>query len=213
LESRNETDPAASRGAPDSESFERAISAIDAVNAEDPNRISVRGEEGPKELLHARLVSEWVLRLRPSASEALRLAARAHHVERWAIDRGGYPDGREGYLRWRRDLQHHHAEVAASLLGKLGYEGEAVARVQSIIRKQGLRRDPEVQAFEDALCLVFLETQFSSLASRLTADKMVDVLRKTLRLMSEAGCREALSMELAPQERSLLERALEATST
>jgi hypothetical protein len=150
------------------------------------------------------------MRLRPSASEALRLAARAHHVERWAIERSEYPEGREGYLRWRKALQDHHAEVASGLLGKLGYEPDAVARVQSVIRKQGLRRDPEVQAFEDALCLVFLETQFSDLADRLAAEKMVDVLRKTLRLMSEAGCREALSMELPPEERRLLERALAA---
>jgi hypothetical protein len=192
--------------------FERAIAAIDAVNARDPNRIRVRGKEGPKELLHAELVSEWILRLRPSASEALRLAARAHHVERWAIERSEYPDDREGYLRWRKSLQEHHAEVAARLLGELGYEREAVARVQSVIRKRGLRRDPEVQAFEDALCLVFLETQFRDLAGRLTADRMIDVLRKTLHLMSEAGCREALAMELGSEERRLLERALESPS-
>ncbi|GAG00376.1 unnamed protein product, partial [marine sediment metagenome] len=73
-------------------------------------------------------------------------------------------------------------------------------------------RDPEVQAFEDALCLVFLETQLSALSGRLTADKMVDVLRKTLRLMSEAGCREALAMKLPAEERRLLERALESPS-
>lgn len=195
------------------ERFQRAIAAIDAANAKDPNRVNVRGEEGPKELLHAKLVSEWILRLRPSASETLQLAARAHHVERWAIERDEFPDGREGYLRWRKALQEHHAEVAARLLGKLDYEPAKIARVQSVIRKQGLRRDPEVQAFEDALCLVFLETQLSDLAGRLTAERMVDVMRKTLRLMSEAGCRHALSLELQAEERQLLERALAPPST
>jgi hypothetical protein len=191
------------------ERFERAIAAIDAVNAKDPNRIELRGEEGPKELLHAKRVGDWILQLRPAASEALRLAARAHHIERWSIERTGYPDGREGYLRWRKALQDHHAEVAARLLEELGYERDTVERVRSIIRKQGRQRDEEVQAFEDALCLVFLETQLGDLASRLTEEKTVDVLRKTLRLMSDAGCREALAMELASGQRQLLERALE----
>jgi len=209
LDSREETDRVGPSGIPDLERFEKAIAAIDAVNAGDPNRVTVRGEDGPKELLHAQLVSEWIQRLRPSASEALRLAGRAHHVERWAVERGEYPDGREGYLRWRKALQDHHAEVTACLLAELGYESDTIARVRGVIRKQGLRRDPEVQTFEDALCLVFLETQFSSLASRLADEKMVEVLRKTLRLMSEAGCREALSMDFPPEEGRLLERALE----
>ena len=30
------------------ERFERAVAAIDAANAEDPNRIVIRGEEQPK---------------------------------------------------------------------------------------------------------------------------------------------------------------------
>ena len=68
-------------------------------------------------------------------------------------------------------------------------------------------------AFEDALCLVFLETQLSDLARRLDEEKMVDVLRKTLPLMSEAGRREALAMDLTDEERRLLERAIGGASS
>src|SRR3972149_1174834 len=57
--------------------FHRAIAAIDVANAEDPNRITVRGTSRQKEQAHAELVTEWVRRLRPGASEALLLAARA----------------------------------------------------------------------------------------------------------------------------------------
>ena len=192
----------------DPERLRRALEAIDAANAADPNRLRVRGALRPKELAHAELVSEWVEKLRPDPSEALRLAARAHHLRRWAIPRSEYPAGRAGYLRWRVALQELHAREAGEILASVGYGPELVARVGELVRKRGLGRDPEVQALEDALCLVFLETQFHDLAGRLEEEKLLDVTRKTLRKMSPEAAREALALPLEPADRALLERAL-----
>ncbi|MGH9050458.1 MAG: DUF4202 domain-containing protein [Acidimicrobiia bacterium] len=195
-------------GADDPGRFERAVAAIDAANGADPNQIIVRGAPRPKELAHAELVTEWVRRLRPEASEELLLAARAHHVRRWEIPRDSYPDGRSGYLRWRRALHDLHARIAGEILDAEGYEPAAAARVQAIVRKRDLARDPDVQALEDALCLVFLETQFDALADRLDAEKMEDVVRKTLVKMSDEGKRLALELDLGDEERVALARAL-----
>ncbi|HUF85057.1 MAG TPA: DUF4202 domain-containing protein [Acidimicrobiia bacterium] len=195
-------------GAADTARFDRAVASIDAANVDDPNRIRVRGEERPKELAHAELVTEWVRRLRPDASEELLLAARAHHVRRWEIPRDSYPDGRSGYLRWRRALHDLHAEVAGHALSEAGYEPAVIERVQAIVRKRNLARDAEVQALEDALCLVFLETQFDALADRLDAQKMDDVVRKTLVKMSDEGKRLASTLDVGDDERAALERAL-----
>ena len=76
-----------------SERFARAIAAIDAGNAHDPNVVTVRGRTGPKEILHAELVTEWVAQLRPDASEPLLLAARGHHFRRWTVPRASAPAG------------------------------------------------------------------------------------------------------------------------
>jgi hypothetical protein len=167
--------------------FGRAIAAIDAANAESPT-----GIEGD----HAVRVTEWVQRLRPDASEALLLAARAHHIRRWTVPRSTYPDGRAGYLRWRRDLHHVHAREAGVILADVGYEPGVIARVQDIIRKQQLATDPEVQTLEDALCLVFIQTQYDELAGKLDAEKMHTVVAKTLAKMSDQG--RAVATELAP---------------
>src|SRR5687768_1220485 len=163
-----------------SDRFERAVAAIDAANADDPNRIVIRGVEQPKELGHAALATDWLERLRPDASEALRLAVRAHHLRRWAIPRDAYPDGRPGYLRWRTALKQLHAEEVGRILGEVGYDDATVERVQDIVRKRGLGTDPDVQVLEDIVCLVFLETQLGELAAKLAPDHMVEVLRKTL---------------------------------
>ena len=74
--------------------------------------------------------------------------------------------------------------------------------MQDILQKKRLRRDPEVQAFEDALCLVFLETQLHDIASRLTTEKTVDVLRLTLPKMSVQGREAAMGIELALEDKT-----------
>lgn len=194
---------------PDTDRFARAIAAIDAANAGDPNTIVVDGVERPKEQAHAELMTEWVERLDPDADEAQLLAARAHHLRRWSVPRSSYPEGRAGYLRWRTGLKRQHAEEVAAILTDAGYQDTVVDRVRDIVAKRGLGTDPAVQTHEDALCLVFLRTQFDDLADQLGDDHTVEVLRKTLDKMSDLGRRTALDQPLSAHGRALLERALQ----
>jgi hypothetical protein len=130
-----------------------------------------------------------VRELRSDASEELLLAARGHHIRRWTISRESYPEGRRGYLRWRRDLQRQHASDLQEILSAEGYDDAAVSRVQDIVQKRHLATDPEVQTFEDALCLVFAEDQLAEFATRVDKDKLDDILEKTKEKMSPEGRR------------------------
>lgn len=186
----------------------RALDAIDAANADDPHTIVVAGVERPKELAHAELMTRWVRALDPDCTDEQLLAARAHHLRRWTIPRDSFPDGRAGYLRWRTALKRQHADDVGEILRGAGYDDDAVARVQAIVRKQGLGSDPAVQVHEDALCLVFLETQFDELADKLGDDKTIDVLQKTAKKMSPAGLDAALGLRFSPDAAALFERAL-----
>ena len=188
--------------------FDEAIAAIDEANADDPNTIEVRGEVRPKELAHAELMTEWVRRLDPDASEAQLLAARAHHLRRWTSPRSTYPEGRAGYLRWRTDLKKQHAEEVGGILAAAGYDGDTIDAVQRIVKKVGLGSDPAVQVHEDALCLVFLETQLAATADQLGDDHIVEVIRKTAAKMSPAGLAAVGSIPLRDQDRELLAKAL-----
>ena len=189
--------------------FEAAIAAIDAANAQDPATIVVDGIERPKELAHAELVTAWVRRLDPGASEAQLLAARAHHLRRWAVPRSTYPVGRAGYLRWRSDLKARHAAEMAEILDRCGYDEATIERVGQIIRKERLRTDPAVQTHEDALCLVFLQTQLAGVSDELGEERTLAVLRKTLAKMSPRGRAAIAELDLAERERDLLRRAAE----
>jgi hypothetical protein len=192
--------------------FPTAIAAIDAANAADPTTVDVRGRTGPKELLHAELVTEWVGRLTDDPGEDLLLAARGHHLRRWTVPRSTYPPGRAGYLRWRRDLHDRHARELAAILRDAGYDEVAVERVATLVTKRELGRDPETQVLEDALCLVFLETQLGDVAATLDRDKLVGVLAKTLLKMSDAGRHAIDALPLDGVQRSLLADARQAAA-
>jgi hypothetical protein len=193
----------------DSDRFSVAIARIDRANREDPNSEIVEGVAHPKELLYSLRMSRCLQQLEPTASEALLLAARAQHIRRWTIPRSSYPMDRAGYHRWRAGLAKFHAETAAEILRQVGYDSAMVERVQTLIRKEELRSDPETQLLEDVVCVVFLESYFSSFSTKHDKIKVIDILRKTWRKMSPRAHKAALALDLSPTARSLIERALE----
>ena len=186
----------------------KAVVAIDAANADDPNTIEVRGRVRSKEQAHAELMTEWLTRLEPDADDAQHLAARAHHLRRWTVPRTEYPDGRAGYLRWRTALKKQHADEVAAILAEVGYDAATIERTQRIIRKEGLGSDPQVQTHEDALCLVFLETQLAELADAQGGDKMLDIIAKTAAKMSPRALELAMDLPMRDGDRVLITRAL-----
>lgn len=196
-----------------SDLFVNSIARIDAANAEDPRTESVGGVDRPKELVYSERMSAWIEKLDPNASEALRLAARAQHIRRWEIPRSDYPMDRAGYYKWRTTLYKFHARKAAEILREVGYDVECIARVESLLQKKNLKTDPEAQMLEDAACLVFLESYFAEFADRgdIDEEKMIDILRKTWRKISERAHEFALGLPMPAAARTLVERALSAS--
>jgi Domain of unknown function (DUF4202) len=194
----------------DVERFNRAIRRFDAANAEDPHQEVCDGVSHPKELLYAQRMTAWLDRFAPDASEALRLAARCQHIRRWTIPRDRYPMDRHGYLRWRTALAAFHAETAAEILREVGYEEAIISRVQSLLRKEKLKRDPEMQCLEDVICLVFLESYCADFASHQDAAKALSILRKTWEKMSPRGREVARTIDLPQEVHQLIQEALAA---
>ena len=188
--------------------FSLALAAFDALNRQDPTQVEFDGEIVPRCLLDAQRASFWIEKLDADASEALRLAARAHHLGRFRHPRSEFPDGRAGYHAWRRALQKRHAAAAQEILLDVGYSEEEGMRVGELICKRGLGRDPEVQSLEDALCLVFLETTLGSFSKKHTPEKVVQILVKSLAKMSDAGRAAAGEIVFEDREAELVAEAL-----
>ena len=190
------------------EKFQNALRRFDEENARDPNREMVSGIPEPRELIYAQWLTDWVLKLCPSASEELRLAARCQHLCRWMIPRDSFPMTKPGYLKWRHELKKLHAEKSGAILREVGYSDDVIERVQNLNLKKHFPADPDSRVLEDALCLVFLERQFVDLVNKSTEEKVVNALKKSWAKMSPAGQTEALKLSYAPREKALLETAL-----
>jgi hypothetical protein len=189
--------------------FIQTLAAFDSANSQDPRQLADEtGALHPSELLYGQRMSATLLQFQPQASEALQLAARSQHLERWQIPRASYPMDRAGYLSWRNALKQFHAERASAIMQAQGYEESTIARVASLLKKEQLKRDSESQTLEDIACLVFLRYNFTDFAAQHSDEKIIDIVQKTWRKMSDAGHQAALALPFTPQQQQLLARAL-----
>lgn len=187
------------------ELFTDVIARIDAANGADPNMEEDGANKQPAALLYGQRMSAELVRFCPGASEHLRIAVRGQHIERWKMPRASYPEGREGYLAWRRDLGRYHADRVAGLMREAGYAEADADRVARMIRKEGIKRDPETQTLEDVACLVFMRWYFSGFAPGHDPEKVFHIVARTARKMSAGGRAEAARMGLPPELAPALE--------
>jgi hypothetical protein len=175
----------------DQQRFERAIALFDAANSEDPRQdAGPDGKPVPRELLYARRMSEMLERFAPDASEAVKLAVRAQHIQRWKTPRDSYPMDRNGYLQWRTGLYKFHAETAGRLMKDAGYDDEMIERVKTAVGKKGLKVNSETQMLEDVIDLVFIEHYMLGFAGQkpdYNEEKWLDIIRKTWKKMSDSA--------------------------
>jgi len=189
--------------------LEQTLAAFDAANAQDPNTEIVDGKEAPKELIYSQRMTKQLHKFLPEASDTLQLATRSQHICRWKIPRSDYPMDRQGYKKWRLDLAIFHGETAGEIMAANGYDEEHIQRVKDLLLKRSLKRDEEVQALEDVVCLVFLEFYLDDFASKHDEAKLIDIIQKTWNKMSATGHAAALKLPLSNAMLSLVTKALQ----
>lgn len=185
----------------DAARFGQAITSFDALNRQDPSLEDAEGKTYPKELLYSERMSAMLRRYAPEASEALQLAARCQHIQRWKIARASYPMTKAGYYQWRTELKSFHADIARQVLADAGYDDATVARVCALVKKALPADDAEAQILEDVVVLVFLESyleQFVASHADYDAAKFADILNKTLRKTSAKARSAAQTMITLP---------------
>lgn len=189
--------------------LETLLADIDAVNTKDPEQVTDKtGQALGACELYGRRMTEQLHQLCPAPSTALQIAARAQHIERWHLARNSYPMDRAGYHRWRTDLAKHHASRTAGLMENRGAPAALIAQVSSLLRKENLKSNADTQALEDVACLVFLEHYLADFARKHSEEKLIAIIQKTWRKMSEPGHQQALSLPLANHLTELIHKAL-----
>ncbi len=176
--------------------FDKAIELFDQANSADPNKVIVDGEAWPKELLYSKRMSEMLQRFAPDTDDAMKLAIRGQHIQRWLSPRTDYPEGREGYFKWRTQLYKFHAETTGKLMAEAGYSEESIERAMKAVGKKALKVNPDSQLLEDIADLVFIEhymLEFVEKHPEYDEGKWLDIVRKTWKKMSPNAQQFALS--------------------
>lgn len=197
------------------EKFTNVIAAIDAANAEDPRMTDVDGTARPYETVYAERMTEELEKLYPDASELLRIAARAQHIRRWEIPRDQYPEGREGYNKWRLSLRKMHGEIITEMMTSAGYSDEEAAEVAAYLRKEQLKKSHDSQALENVVDVVFMTYYWADFIAKYAQyddDKLIDIVGKTLRKMSSTGHAAALALDLDDRTKAIVMAAVERES-
>ncbi len=179
--------------------FDTAIKLIDAANSEDPNREISEGKDWPKELLYSHRMSDMQQRFAPEADDAMKLALRAQHIQRWKSARSDYPMDRKGYHQWRTGLYSFHADTVGALLAKAGYDEAFIERVKQAVSKKSLKTNPDTQLLEDVTALVFIEHYMLAFAEKhpeYDEQKWLEIIRKTWKKMSDQAQQFALAGQI-----------------
>jgi len=130
-------------------STEKASSSVDET------------EGGQDELAYADAMEEWVITLTEKSKEGqqqqaalsqipgsepltlIKLAARCQHLERFATPRNTFPEGKAGYLQWRRSLYTIQADKASALLLEAGLSEQEAKVVHTWVSKTDLKPGKE----------------------------------------------------------------------
>ena len=198
--------------------YDKARALIDAANGADPNQVTADGKEWPKELLYSERMSEMLERYRPDADDAMKLAIRAQHIERWKSPRSNYPMDRIGYLKWRKDLYKIQANTAADLLRQAGYGDDEIERVRNAVAKKNIKGNPDTQLLEDVTDLCFMEhymLEFVGKHPDYSEEKWIEIIQKTWHKMSDSAHQFALSGAIKLPETlvPLIQKAVAAAET
>ena len=187
--------------------FERALASFDTYNGNDPNREKTEDNDIPKEFLYAIRMTSKLSHYAPDAPEHVQLAARCQHIGRWEIPRNAYPIDRKGYLQWRSQLAIHHATIAENILKECEYDQDTIDKVKALLLKKQLHQNPDTQLLEDVICLVFIEYYLEDFANLHDDDKVIDILKKTLKKMSPKAIQEAVKISVSDHVKKLINKA------
>jgi hypothetical protein len=192
-----------------SDKLQCAFSGFDSYNSKDPHLEDLEGKKIPKELLYSLRMSDRLDSYEPNAAEHIRIAARCQHIGRWEIPRNTFPMDRKGYLQWRSKLALYHAGIASDILQNCGFEPETIEKVKFLLqKKQLLQHHPDTQILEDVICLVFIEHYLHEFALAHDDEKVVDILQKTIKKMSERALSEATKIPMSEKVKLLVQQAV-----
>jgi hypothetical protein len=175
----------------------KAYLAIDEVHALDANKEIVDGVEFPAELLYSQRMLKVLTEFAVDADYKMKLAAQCQHLERWAIARNLYPMDKKGYYQWRKAVLDYQIARMTEVLTRCGFTANNIEQISDILQNRGKKEHIEGQLLEDVACIVFIEWYLPAFAAKHDKEKVIDIVKKTTKKISEEGMAVILGRKLS----------------
>ena len=75
------------------------------------------------------------------------------------------------------------------------------------MQKKQLRQNSDTQLLEDVICLVFVQYYLEPFAALHEDEKVIDILKKTLKKISSRGIEEVLKISVSDKVKTLIQKA------
>lgn len=140
-------------------------------------------EEDP---VHSKSVRNWVLKLKPDASEALQIAALAHDIDRGI-------NGKEKIknidkFRWEQVKGIHgkrSAKIICDILKKYKYDKKIIDRVKYLVERHEVGGDEDAEVLKDADGISFFDYNVYFHFRDLGKEKTIEKIRYTFKRSSK----------------------------
>ena len=157
------------------------------------------GYKGGKELTHANGTLNWVLKIRPDADDALKIAAFGHDIERCVIVHAKSSDYLivnefTKYTMLKQEHAERGAEVVVEILEKFGVNEAEKGRVRYLISHHEVGGNSDADVLCDADSLSYLADNFDGYLKKYGSDRAKVKLEWMFGRISKA--RKVLGLEL-----------------
>ena len=120
-------------------------------------RVIISNSSVPEDPIHAENVLEWVLKLKPDADEALRIAALAHDIDRADKRRKTQRADFNDYDQFKAAHAHNSAKILKEILDECQVEQSIVDEACRLVERHEIGGDVRTDLLKDADSISFFK--------------------------------------------------------
>lgn len=126
----------------------------------------------PEDPIHSRSVLKWILRLKPDAGEALKIAALGHDVERAIESRKVKRENYDDYDEFKAAHASNSARILKEIMRECGVDdAQLIEQVYQLVCRHEVGGDPESDLLKDADAISFFEVNLPLYYERNTREE------------------------------------------
>jgi hypothetical protein len=179
------------------ELYNKACLAINEVHSKDVNNEFEAGVEIPAELIYSERMLKVLTEFSADADYKMKLAAQCQHFERWGVARSLFPMDKKGYYQWRKAVLDYQLTRMSEELTSCDIAQNDIHDISDILINRGKNEHLDGQTLEDVACIVFVEWYLPAFAAKHEPEKVIDIVKKTIKKISEKGMKAISERDLS----------------